>query len=109
MIVSASTYLVEHVVSRFVRDCVQLQVSPLDGDSLRQALHSRGINLRYLGHIAELAARRSDLHHLQVVAVSEMVVRAGKRKLREILQMSAYVAVNGAVVDPPSPPLPSPL
>lgn len=54
------------MVPRFVHDCIQLMVTPLDGDALTVALHSRGINMRYLGRLAKLAALRDDLHHLLV-------------------------------------------
>ena len=43
-----------------------LNVSPLDGSALKMQLHARGINLRYLGKIATLAANRGDLNHLFV-------------------------------------------
>ena len=62
----ASTFLVESIVPRFVRDCIQLTVTPTEGESLTMAMHARGINMRYLGRIAALAALRDDLHHLRV-------------------------------------------
>ena len=62
----ASQFLVESVVPRFVRDCIQLTVTPIDGDALTVSMHARGINMRYLGEVAALAALRSDLKHLQV-------------------------------------------
>ncbi len=62
----ASKFLLESIIPQFVRDCIQLSVTPLDGEALRQALHARGINMRYLGEVAKLAAKREDLQHLQV-------------------------------------------
>lgn len=62
----ASQFLVESVVPRFVRDCIQLVVTPIDGDALTVAMHARGINMRYLGEVATLAALRPDLDHLRV-------------------------------------------
>ena len=49
-----------------VRDCVQLNVTPLDGASLCVLMHERGINMRYLGKVAMYAALREDLDHLTV-------------------------------------------
>lgn len=49
-----------------MRDCIQLVVVPVDGEALKQAMHSRGVNMRYLGYVAELAAKRDDLQHLLV-------------------------------------------
>ena len=62
----ASLFLVESVVPRFVRDCIQLAVTPIDGEALTMAMHARGINMRYLGEVAALAALREDLEHLRV-------------------------------------------
>lgn len=66
----ASTFLVESIIPQFVRDCVQLSVTPLDGATLQQAMHARGINMRYLGGVAKVAAKREDLQHLEVGVVS---------------------------------------
>ena len=62
----ASQFLVDSIIPQFVRDCIQLSVTPLDGGALKQAMHARGINMRYLGEVAKLAAKREDLQHLQV-------------------------------------------
>ena len=90
-----------------------LNVSPLDGSALKMQLHARGINLRYLGKIATLAANRGDLNHLfvrhfnllfvhpfylslihllfmidpflQRLCISEMILRTTRRKLRKVL------------------------
>ena len=56
----------DSIIPQFVRDCIQLSVTPLDGEALKQALHARGINMRYLGEVAKLAAKREDLQHLEV-------------------------------------------
>lgn len=63
---SAALFLTHSVIPRLVRDCIQLVVVPVDGESLKQAMHNRGINMRYLGNVAELAAKRDDLKHLLV-------------------------------------------
>lgn len=62
----AGSFLVESVVPRFVRDCIQLAVTPTDGESLSTSMHARGINMRYLGQVANLATLREDLQHLKV-------------------------------------------
>ncbi len=66
LIREASQFLVDSIIPQFVRDCIQLSVTPLDGGALKQAMHARGINMRYLGEVAKLAAKREDLQHLQV-------------------------------------------
>jgi protein TIF31 len=52
---------------------------PMDGQSLIQLLHKRGINVRYLGRIAILAAEKGNrLKALVALATQEMVARAFK-------------------------------
>jgi len=50
---------------------------PMDGQSLSRLLHRRGINMRYLGKVAELAEGKK-LEALHFIAVQEMVSRAFK-------------------------------
>ena len=66
LVQEAAAFLTESVAPRFIRDCIQLTVTPTDGESLKAALHTRGINIRYLGYIAQIAAKRDDLRHLMV-------------------------------------------
>ncbi len=66
LVKDAGTFLVESVIPRFIRDCIQLTLTPTDGETLTMALHARGINMRYLGRVALLASLRKDLHHIKV-------------------------------------------
>uniref|UniRef100_A0A1X7SJA9 CLU central domain-containing protein n=1 Tax=Amphimedon queenslandica TaxID=400682 RepID=A0A1X7SJA9_AMPQE len=50
-----------------VRDCIYLNISPINGTSLKSLLHTRGINNRYIGKIAMLAKSREDLDHLHLL------------------------------------------
>ena len=65
-----ASFLTEVVVPRMVRECVQLSLVPTDGESLKAAMHARGINVRYLGRVATLASSREDLEHLKVGGVT---------------------------------------
>lgn len=108
----AGVFLVDSVVPRFVHDCIQLVVTPMDGEALTSAMHARGINMRYLGQVATLASLRDDLKHLKVggasayggrglllclqrLCLSEMVGRLAKRRMRRLLQESKCSAVSG--------------
>lgn len=66
LVEDAARYLVEVVIPRMVRDCIQLVTTPSDGQSLCQVMHSHGINMRYLAWLVDLSDKREDLHHLQV-------------------------------------------
>ena len=52
---------------------------PMDGESLGQLLHKRGINMRYLGKLAQLSKEKGTrLQSLIILTVQEMIVRAFK-------------------------------
>lgn len=43
--------------------------APMDGATLKNALHQRGINLRYLGHVVKLIAQSEHKEHLRHIMV----------------------------------------
>lgn len=52
---------------------------PMDGQSLTQLLHKRGINMRYLGQVAHLSKEKgARLQALTTLVVQEMIARAFK-------------------------------
>ncbi len=60
---------------------------PMDGQSLSQLLHKRGINVRYLGKVATLAAEKGNrLKALVALARQEMVARAFKHTTNRYLR-----------------------
>lgn len=83
----ASKFLVEEIVPSIVFDFASYTISPLDGDALTKAMHRRGINMRYLGKLAELISLSKDkrIEHIHKLAIQEMIVRASKRLLRKYL------------------------
>jgi protein TIF31 len=73
-------YLTSDIIPTLLQQLEEGDVAfPLDGASLTTMLHKRGINVRYLGHIASLSDK--DNHRLQALrrlAIQEMVTRAFK-------------------------------
>ena len=47
-----SSYLTNVVLPKFVQDLWRLEVSPMDGQTLTEALHTHGINVRYIGKVS---------------------------------------------------------
>ena len=47
----ASVYLRDVVFPKFIQDLCTLEVSPMDGQTLTEALHAHGINVRYIGKV----------------------------------------------------------
>lgn len=60
----------------------------MDGAGLAEALHSRGINVRYLGSVANALAPHAALSYLHAIAVAELVLRAAKHIYTAYLQVS---------------------
>jgi protein TIF31 len=74
----ACEYLRKTVLPELIHDLKEGDVGfPMDGKSLSQLLHKRGINIRYLGKAAELAEGKR-LESLRLLAVQEMISRAFK-------------------------------
>jgi protein TIF31 len=63
-----------------------------DGASLTRAMHARGINMRYLGHLAQSIQQFTDsdlkghLASFSAIVQKEMILRAAKHVLRSILK-----------------------
>lgn len=51
----ASSYLLDVVLPKFVQELCTLEVSPMDGQTLTEALHAHGINMRYIGKVSRTA------------------------------------------------------
>ncbi|PON86259.1 N-terminal acetyltransferase A, auxiliary subunit [Trema orientale] len=78
-----SLYLKDVVLPKFVQDLCTLEVSPMDGQTLTEALHAHGINVRYIGKVAE---GTRHLPHLWDLCSNEIVVRSAKHILKDVLR-----------------------
>lgn len=52
--------------------------APFDGVTLTEALHGRGINVRYLGTIADLLVNCERLDYLLAIVITEIICRSAK-------------------------------
>uniref|UniRef100_A0A7N0UDV1 Clustered mitochondria protein homolog n=1 Tax=Kalanchoe fedtschenkoi TaxID=63787 RepID=A0A7N0UDV1_KALFE len=78
-----SVYLKDVVVPKFIQDLCTLEVSPMDGQTLTEALHAHGINLRYIGQVAD---KTKHLPHLWDLCSNEIVVRSAKHIFKDLLR-----------------------
>ncbi|KAJ4978102.1 hypothetical protein NE237_008882 [Protea cynaroides] len=81
----AGLYLTDVVLPKFVEDLCTLEVSPMDGQTLTEALHAHGINVRYIGKVANMT---KHLPHIWDLCVSEIIVRSAKHIVKDILRES---------------------
>ncbi|GMI95762.1 FRIENDLY MITOCHONDRIA, non responding to oxylipins 38 [Hibiscus trionum] len=79
----ASSYLLDVVLPKFIQDLCTLEVSPMDGQTLTEALHAHGINIRYIGNVAN---GTKHLPHLWDLCSNEIVVRSAKHILKDVLR-----------------------
>ena len=87
-------FLRENVIPTFLRDLVDSDAGfPMDGSSLSRQLHKRGINIRYLGKIAEQCTD-SRLRCLKEVCVQDMVTRAFKHIAAAYLRRLPYTLAS---------------
>lgn len=73
-------YLVSQTIPTLIQELRDGDVGfPMDGQSLSVLLHKRGINMRYLGKVAELADKEDPrLQALKRLCVQEMIARGFK-------------------------------
>eukprot|EP00245_Coleochaete_scutata_P017072 TRINITY_DN81_c0_g1_i1.p1 TRINITY_DN81_c0_g1~~TRINITY_DN81_c0_g1_i1.p1 ORF type:complete len:1555 (-),score=405.34 TRINITY_DN81_c0_g1_i1:386-4762(-) len=94
LVKKAGTYLVDTVLPKVVADLTSLDLTPLDGPTLADVLHSRGVNIRYLGRLAKLV---DHLEHIKSLCISEMIVRAAKHVFKAVLRETMDHDVGGAL------------
>jgi protein TIF31 len=83
---SAANFLRTTAIPELIRDLKEGDVGfPMDGQSLSRLLHKRGINIRYLGRIAELAEGKR-LETLRILSIQEMISRSFKHAAGQYLR-----------------------
>ncbi|KAF3695848.1 Clustered mitochondria protein -like protein [Channa argus] len=96
----AATYIITHQIPAFIEYCLQNNEAPMDGESLKQALHQRGINLRYLGHVIKAINQSEDKEHLRHITrsvIGEIFTRSTRRVFNSFLQGVDVPSLSGAV------------
>ncbi|KAF2450079.1 hypothetical protein P171DRAFT_405818 [Karstenula rhodostoma CBS 690.94] len=87
---AACSHLLFEVMPRLIQELKDGDVGfPMDGQSLSLLLHKRGINIRYLGELAELSDKEDPrLQALRRLVIQEMIARGFKHfansKLRNV-------------------------
>ncbi|CAM8880453.1 unnamed protein product [Rhodiola kirilowii] len=71
----AYSYYDDVALPKLVTDFGSLELSPVDGRTLTDFMHLRGLQMRSLGRVVELADK---LPHIQSLCIHEMVTRAIK-------------------------------
>ncbi|KAJ3695426.1 hypothetical protein LUZ60_000803 [Juncus effusus] len=82
LIEMAHKYYDDTALPKLVSDFASLELSPVDGRTLTDFMHTRGLQMRSLGRVVELADK---LPHIQSLCVHEMMIRAFKHILHAVI------------------------
>ncbi|KAM3867538.1 clustered mitochondria protein homolog [Diretmus argenteus] len=96
----AAAFIITQQIPAFVEYCLQGSEAPMDGASLKVALHQKGINLRYLGHVIKAISQsehRERLRHITRLVIGEIVVRSTRRIFNSFLQGVEVSNLSAAV------------
>ncbi|XP_031250028.1 protein TSS [Pistacia vera] len=91
----AYKYYDEIALPELVTDFGSLGLSPVDGRTLTDFMHLRGLQMRSLGRVVELAEK---LPHIQSLCIHEMVTRAFKHVLKAVVASVNNVAELSATI-----------
>lgn len=101
LVKDVSKFLHESTIPKFVEDLKEARTaSPMDSDSLSKALHKRGINVRYLGRILEIAQaedQRAKYTALIAVAKRSVIARSIKHVLSALARGLPYPLVPSLI------------
>ncbi len=86
----AKQQLLSGVIPRVVDQLDSLNIIPIDSATLTQVFHSEGLNMRYLGIVAE----QSILSHVKDICVTEMLARTLKNVLQYFSSISHPLLAN---------------
>uniref|UniRef100_I3K7Q7 Clustered mitochondria protein homolog n=1 Tax=Oreochromis niloticus TaxID=8128 RepID=I3K7Q7_ORENI len=96
----AAAFITTHQIPAFVSGCLHSSEAPMDGVTLKNALHQRGINLRYLGHVLKAIAQsehKEHLRHIMRTVVAEIFIRSTRRVFNSFLQGVDVPSLSAAV------------
>ncbi|XP_014288289.1 clustered mitochondria protein homolog isoform X1 [Halyomorpha halys] len=97
LVKDAADFLVTTQIPNFIRELLDHSSAPMDGITLSESLHSRGINIRYLGKITAMLSKMKQLEYLHTIAVSELITRAAKHLFNLYMQSTEMMSLSAAV------------
>jgi protein TIF31 len=109
----ACKHLVTAQLPAMVRDLCDHSIYIIDGATLCETMHARGINVRYLGTLVDLLAKHEhqqqaqqqqqqqqqsqQLSYVHAIALNELVSRCVKRVFRQYVQAVSSLSLSQAV------------
>ncbi|XP_014474024.1 PREDICTED: clustered mitochondria protein homolog isoform X1 [Dinoponera quadriceps] len=97
LVKDAADFLLTVQLPTFIRECLDHTAASMDGGTLVEALHGRGINVRYLGKLAAMLAAVPQLQYLNYIAVSELILRSAKHIFTSYMQGTELMSLSAAI------------
>ncbi|XP_054268542.1 clustered mitochondria protein homolog isoform X2 [Macrosteles quadrilineatus] len=97
LVKDAADFLVTAQIPTFIRDCLDHSGAPMDGVTLSEGMHTRGINIRYLGKIANMLSKVNQLEYLHNIAVAELITRSAKHVFTTYMQSTELMCLSAAI------------
>ncbi|XP_047511872.1 clustered mitochondria protein homolog isoform X2 [Pieris napi] len=97
LVKEAAAFLLTTQIPAFVRECLEHSSAPMDGAGLTEALHARGINVRYLGRVTMALRPHASLAYLHSIALAELILRAAKHIYTTYLQDCEAMSTGACV------------
>lgn len=97
LVKDAAHFLLTVQIPTFIRDCLDHSAAPMDGATFSEALHNRGINIRYLGKIVAMLSKVKQLEYLYSIAVAELITRAAKHVFTNYIQSTDLMNLSASI------------
>lgn len=97
LVIEAAEFLVNVQIPSFVNECLNHSSAPMEGTTLAEAMHSRGINIRYLGKVANLFEKIPRLEYLHRISVQELILRSTKHIFRVYMQNTDLINMASSI------------
>ncbi|XP_040279427.1 clustered mitochondria protein homolog isoform X2 [Bufo bufo] len=96
----AAAFVLTCQIPCLIKDCLDHNVVPMDGATLAEAMHQRGINMRYLGKVIDIVKKfpvPSQLDHVYKILISEVITRSAKHIFKTYLQGVELSGLSAAI------------
>lgn len=97
LVCDAADYLLTVQLPTFIRECLDHTSAAMDGTTLVESLHGRGINVRYMGKLATMLEAIPQLNYLYKITISELILRSTKHIFTIYMQGTELMSLSSAI------------
>lgn len=97
LVQEAAEFLVLKQIPAFIKEHMSHTSAPMDGTSVTEALHSHGINIRYLGKVITMLAQVPRMEYLYRISIMELIIRATKHIYYTYMQNTDAMHLSAAI------------